>query len=97
MPHRRAPGEWKLALDVGALRATEAKPYELHWSNAQSLCLATAFDRCLLMLSPGGGDQVELREFDLLHPSLPKGSPVMPSFSFSRWSHGVSDALQRPE
>ena len=24
------PGEWKLALDVDALRAAEAKPYELH-------------------------------------------------------------------
>jgi prolyl oligopeptidase len=67
-----APGEWKLALDVGALRAAEAKPYELHWSNAQSLCLAPAFDRCLLMLSPGGGDQVELREFDLLRGEFVK-------------------------
>jgi prolyl oligopeptidase len=67
-----APGEWKLVLDVGALRAAEAKPYELHWSNAQSLCLAPAFDRCLLMLSPGGGDQVELREFDLLRAQFVK-------------------------
>jgi prolyl oligopeptidase len=60
-----AADEWKLALDVDALRAAEGKPYELHWSNDKSLCLAPAFDRCLLMLSPGGGDQVELREYDL--------------------------------
>ena len=61
-----APGEWRLALDVDALRAAESKPYELRWYNAKDTCLAPAFDRCLLMLSPGGGDQVELREFDLL-------------------------------
>ena len=67
-----APGEWRLALDVDALRAAEGKPYELHWSNAQSLCLAPAFDRCLLMLSPGGGDQAELREFDLLRAQFVK-------------------------
>ena len=59
------PGEWKLALDVDALRGAEGKPYELHWSNDKSLCLPPAFDRCLLMLSPGGGDQAELREYDL--------------------------------
>ncbi len=67
------PGQWKLALDVDALRAAEGKPYELHWSNAQNLCLPPAFDRCLLMLSPGGGDQVELREFDLSRMEFVKG------------------------
>jgi prolyl oligopeptidase len=61
-----APREWHLALDVDALRAAEGKPYELRWYNAKDTCLAPAFERCLLMLSPGGGDQVELREFDLL-------------------------------
>jgi prolyl oligopeptidase len=59
------PGKWRLALDVDALRRTEGKPYELHWYNQKDSCLAPKFDRCLLMLSPGGGDEVELREFDL--------------------------------
>lgn len=67
------PGEWKLALDVDALRAKEGKPYELHWSNDKSLCLAPSFDRCLLMLSPGGGDQVELREYDLSRRQFVQG------------------------
>jgi prolyl oligopeptidase len=67
-----APGEWRLALDVDALRAAGSKPYELHWYNAKDTCLAPAFDRCLLMLSPGGGDQVELREFDLLKAQFVK-------------------------
>jgi prolyl oligopeptidase len=66
------PGKWRLALDVDALRAAESKPYELHWYNAKDTCLAPAFDRCLLLLSPGGGDQVELREFDLLRAQFVK-------------------------
>jgi prolyl oligopeptidase len=66
------PGEWRLALDVDALRAAEGEPYELHWYSAKDTCLAPAFDRCLLMLSPGGGDQVELREFDLLKAQFVK-------------------------
>ena len=67
-----APGEWRLALDVDALRAAESKPYELHWYSAKDTCLAPAFDRCLLLLSTGGGDQVELREFDLLKAQFVK-------------------------
>jgi prolyl oligopeptidase len=59
------PGTWRLVLDVDALRRTEGKPYELHWYNPKDTCLPPQFDRCLLMLSPGGGDEVELREFDL--------------------------------
>ena len=59
------PGRWRLALDVDELRRTEGKPYELHWYNQKDTCLPPQFDRCLLTLSPGGGDEVELREFDL--------------------------------
>jgi prolyl oligopeptidase len=66
------PREWRLALDVDALRAAEGKPYELHWYGAKDTCLAPAFDQCLLLLSPGGGDQVELREFDLLKAQFVK-------------------------
>ena len=58
------PGQWRLALDVDELRRTEGKPYELHWYNQKDTCLPPQFDRCLLTLSPGGGDEVELREFD---------------------------------
>jgi prolyl oligopeptidase len=66
------PGEWHVALDMGALRAVENKPYELYWFDPKDTCLAPAFDRCLLMLSPGGGDEVELREFDLLKAQFVK-------------------------
>lgn len=59
------PGAWRTVLDVDALRAKEGKPYELQWYQAQDLCLPPQFDRCLLRLSGGGSDEVELREFDL--------------------------------
>jgi prolyl oligopeptidase len=58
-------GAWRTVLDVGALRKAEGKPYELQWNAMKDACLAPAYDRCLLRLSPGGGDEVELREFDL--------------------------------
>ncbi len=56
---------WKTVLDIAALRKEEGKPYELQWASASDSCLPPEFDRCLLDLSPGGGDAVELREFDV--------------------------------
>lgn len=58
-------GPWHTVLDVDALRKSEGKPYELHWSGAKDLCLPPQYEKCMLPLSPGGGDQTELREFDL--------------------------------
>ena len=60
-----APGPWRVALDMEKLRAAEGKPYELHTGDFESACLPPTYDRCLLSLSPGGADDVELREFDL--------------------------------
>jgi prolyl oligopeptidase len=59
-----APGAWRTALDVGELRRREGKPYALHIYDAGTICLEE-IGRCILELSPGGGDAVELREFDL--------------------------------
>jgi prolyl oligopeptidase len=56
---------WRDALDVDALRRAEGIPYELQWDRPADSCLPPAYDRCILRLSPGGGDAVELREFDL--------------------------------
>ena len=58
-------GSWHTVLDVDALRNSEGKPYELRWSGAKDLCLPPQYEKCMLPLSPGGGDQTELREFDL--------------------------------
>jgi len=59
------PGPWRTVLDVGRLRQDEGTPFELQAYDLSSACLAPAFSRCLLRLSPGGGDEVEIREFDL--------------------------------
>lgn len=56
-------GPWKTVLDVGALGASEGKDFSLYWSNAS--CLAHHYERCLLDLHEAGGDEAELREFDL--------------------------------
>jgi prolyl oligopeptidase len=59
------PGAWHVSLDVDALRKTEQKPFELHLNSVRDSCLAPAYTRCILSLSPAGADDVELREFDL--------------------------------
>lgn len=56
-----SPGAWRTVIDVGALRAQTGKPYEASLGE----CLPPAFARCIVYLSPGGGDEGELRELDL--------------------------------
>ncbi|MFM7273400.1 MAG: hypothetical protein ACKO4A_06025, partial [Gammaproteobacteria bacterium] len=58
---------WRTALDMGALREREGKPYELLWSGigGPPPCAPPDYRRCLLQLSPGGGDEFEVREFDI--------------------------------
>ena len=60
-----APGGWREVLDVDALRKAEGKAYELRFAASALPCAAPTYTRCLLSLSPQGGDEVELREFDL--------------------------------
>jgi prolyl oligopeptidase len=56
-------GPWRTLLDVGALGRQEGKDFVLNWRTAA--CLAPEFARCLLSLNEAGGDESELREFDL--------------------------------
>ena len=77
---RTSLGPWKTVLDVGALREKEGKPYELQWyGTGSSTCAAPKFARCLLRLSPGGGDEAELREFDLDAARFVAGGYRVPS------------------
>lgn len=57
--------EWEILLDVDALAAAEGIDWV--YSGAQMLRPATGSDytRALVKLSPDGGDQVRVREFDL--------------------------------
>lgn len=58
--YRSATPNWEIVLDLDALAAAEGKPWA--WKGAE--CLPPANRQCLLKLSRGGGDAVEVREFD---------------------------------
>jgi prolyl oligopeptidase len=53
--------KWETVLDIDALGKAEEKSWV--WGGAN--CLAPAYQRCLVSLSPGGSDAKVVREFDL--------------------------------
>lgn len=80
------PGPWRTVLDVGQLRKTEGAPLELQAYDLSSACLSPAFSRCLLRLSPAGGDEVEIREFDLDKAAFVEGGFRTPKArAFAEW------------
>ena len=52
---------WRVLIDVDALGKTEGKSWVFHGAD----CLPPAYQRCMVSLSPGGGDADVAREFDL--------------------------------
>lgn len=64
--------EWRTLIDVDALGAKEGKSWVWHGAN----CLAPEYRRCLVSLSPGGGDADVIREFD-----IPTGQFVADGFT----------------
>ena len=52
---------WDVLLDLDKLSADEGQK----WSFKGASCLAPEYTRCLVQLSPDGGDAVEIREFDV--------------------------------
>lgn len=59
--YRKAEPAWEVLLDVDALNKAEDK----RWVFKGVKCLKPDFDRCLISLSPDGGDAVAVREFDV--------------------------------
>lgn len=53
--------EWRVLIDVGALGQQEGESWVWHGAD----CLAPEYIRCLVSLSPGGGDADVTREFDI--------------------------------
>ena len=53
--------QWRTLIDVDALGKAEGKSWVWHGAN----CLAPEYRRCLVSLSPGGGDADVIREFDM--------------------------------
>lgn len=80
------PGAWVDRLDVGALREAEGIAFELQAYTLGDMCVPPDFTRCLLRLSPGGGDEVEIREFDLEQGAFVEGGFHLPrSRAFASW------------
>ncbi len=67
--YRKDAPRWETVLDLDALGKAEGKSWV--WHGAQ--CLRPQNRRCLLSLSPGGGDAVVVREFDLHDKAFVKG------------------------
>jgi prolyl oligopeptidase len=72
--YRKADSKWEIVLDVDALNQAEGKRWV--WKGAQ--CLKPAYTRCLLSLSPDGGDAVAVREFDTTTRSFVKDGFELP-------------------
>ncbi len=80
------PGAWRTALDLTALRKQSGISYELLAWALDDACLPPEYNRCLLKLSHGGGDETELREFDLDKGEFVKdGFQVPKSLSMAQW------------
>lgn len=54
--------EWETVLSIDALAEEE----DVNWSYAGAVCLPADYTRCLVRLSRGGADAVEIREFNTM-------------------------------
>lgn len=66
---------WRTLIDVGALGAAEHRK----WTFKGADCLAPARTDCLVQLSDGGGDAVEVREFDVTAARFVAGGFALPT------------------
>jgi prolyl oligopeptidase len=72
--YRKDKPNWETVIDLDALGKAEGKSWV--WHGAQ--CLKPADRRCLVSLSPGGGDADVVREFDLHDKAFVKGGFELP-------------------
>ncbi len=72
--YRKAEPKWDVLLDVDALNKAEGK----RWVFKGAQCLKPAYTRCLISLSPDGGDAVQVREFDTTTRAFVKGGFELP-------------------
>ena len=70
----KADPKWETVLDIDALNKAEGKK----WVFKGAECMKPDYVHCLVSLSPGGGDAVEVREFDLPSRSFVKGGFFLP-------------------
>ena len=67
--YRTASPAWETIIDVDALAKAEGK----RWLFKGAVCLKPAETTCLVRLSNGGGDAVEVREFDTVSKRFVEG------------------------
>ena len=80
--YRTAAPQWETVLDVDALAKADGKPWVFHGAT----CLAPAYVRCMVKLSPGGSDASVQREFDTKTKEFVSGGFVLPEAkSFIAW------------
>ena len=72
--YRKAEPKWEVLLDIDALNKAEGK----RWVFKGVQCLKPAFERCLVSLSPDGGDAVAVREFSIPKKAFVKGGFELP-------------------
>ncbi len=72
--YRKAAPAWETVIDVDALGAADGTSWV--WHGAQ--CLKPENRRCLVALSPGGGDADVVREFDLVDKGFVEGGFEVP-------------------
>jgi prolyl oligopeptidase len=72
--YRKSAPQWEVLLDIDALNKAENK----RWVFKGADCLKPAYTRCLLSLSPDGGDAVTVREFDIPTQSFVKDGFELP-------------------
>ena len=71
----RKPGpKWETVLDIGKLSGAE----NVKWVWKGATCLYPDYRRCLVSLSRGGADAVEIREFDTVTKQFVKGGFLSP-------------------
>jgi prolyl oligopeptidase len=80
--------QWRTLLDIDAMSKADGKK----WVFKGATCLSPAYVDCLVRLSNGGGDAVEVREFDLDKAAfIPDGFFLPNAKSEASWAN--SDAL----
>jgi prolyl oligopeptidase len=72
--YRKASPAWEVLLDIDALNKAENK----RWVFKGAQCLKPTYERCLVSLSPDGGDAVAVREFDIPGKSFVKSGFDLP-------------------
>ncbi|MBA2541243.1 MAG: S9 family peptidase, partial [Deltaproteobacteria bacterium] len=73
--YKKPAPKWETVLDVDALGAKEGQS----WVYGYFSCVYPKFDRCLVGLSPGGGDATAIRELDPIKKEFVAGGFEVPA------------------